>query len=348
MPRQSKYYAELEKNLKKQLHELQKQLPLYTKPYLDDRELSKQPRTAIANTRDLITFFEWLHEENPLCRSLSVKEIPMDILEKLDFNDINDFQRYLSYSDGIKSHDNSASGINRRMATVRTFFRFLVQHRYLENDPTIGAAKAPKQKRRPIDRLSNEEAKDLLDHVEASLSGTERSRAFRVKTQLRDTAICTLLLNTGIRVSECVGLDLKDINFESHSFRVVRKGGGIDEIYFNHSVSQALEDYINLERPKYISSEDEPALFLSMQKRRMTARSVEILIKQYGQVLFPDQRMYPHKMRKTYGTALYNATGDIALVASALGHKSINTTRDHYAALDENRAKATSEFDPFS
>ena len=85
----------------------------------------------------------------------------------------------------------------------------------------------------------------------------------------------------------------------------------------------------------------EEALFLSSQMKRMSVRTVENMVKKYTQTVTTSKNITPHKLRSTYGTALYQETGDIYLVADVLGHSDVNTTRKHYAALeDEQRRRA--------
>ena len=152
-------------------------------------------------------------------------------------------------------------------------------------------------------------------------------------------ALLTLLLGTGIRVSECVGLDLKDLDFESNGIRIKRKGGYESIVYFGDEVETALLDY--LEQRHHIPMQGhENALFLSLQNRRMAVRSVENLVKKYASRVTTLKKITPHKLRSTYGTSLYRETGDIYLVADVLGHKDVNTTRKHYAALEDERRRS--------
>jgi site-specific recombinase XerD len=153
-------------------------------------------------------------------------------------------------------------------------------------------------------------------------------------------ALLTLLLGTGIRVSECVGLDLNDIDFKNGGIRIHRKGGKEVTVYFGTEVEDALLDYLE-ERNQMIAEEgSENALFLSMQKKRIAVRSVENLVKKYSRMVTPLKKITPHKLRSTYGTSLYKETGDIYLVADVLGHSDVNTTKKHYAALEDERRRS--------
>ncbi len=153
-------------------------------------------------------------------------------------------------------------------------------------------------------------------------------------------ALLTLLLGTGIRVSECVGLNIADIDFKNGGIRIYRKGGKEVTVYFGTEVEDALLDYLE-ERDRIIPEKGhEDALFLSLQRRRMAVRSVENLVKKYARIVSPLKPITPHKLRSTYGTNLYRETGDIYLVADVLGHSDVNTTKRHYAALEDERRRS--------
>ena len=151
----------------------------------------------------------------------------------------------------------------------------------------------------------------------------------------------TLMLGTGIRVSECVGLDMDDVDFKNNGIKIHRKGGSESVVYFGDEVRETLLEYM-AERQKITAADGSVnALFLSMQNKRINVRSVENMVKKYSQLVTTLKHITPHKLRSTYGTNLYLETGDIYLVADVLGHKDVNTTRKHYAEIeDERRRKA--------
>ena len=156
-------------------------------------------------------------------------------------------------------------------------------------------------------------------------------------------ALISTLLGTGIRISECVGLDLTDVDFDNNGLRIVRKGGNESIVYFGEEVREALLAYLE-ERKKMEPAEGhEEALFLSMQKKRLSVRAIQNLVDKYAKTVTSLKHISPHKLRSTYGTALYNETGDIYLVADVLGHKDVNTTRKHYAHLEEERRRMAAD-----
>lgn len=336
MGRNSDYYKEQRLKKQKKLQELKKGLPSYVLPYLDEKELNSQISTVVSYAYDLHTFFRYLLEYSPACRDMKTHEISIDVIKNLTFEDINEYQRYLSYSDSRETHVNSERGIARRMAPLRGFFQFAALHNYLDSDPTLGAAKRRKAPKNDIIRMNQSEVNNMLNTIKHSNVSSIRQKKFCEKSKLRDTAIVTLLLNTGIRVSECVGLDLNDLNFQENTLSIVRKGGKSSTLYFNTLVSQALQEYIELERtPLMTDNPDEKALFLSNRRQRLCVKSIENIVKKFAKESVTGKHITPHKLRSTYGTALYQATGDIRLVADVLGHEDINTTAKHYAAIEE-------------
>ena len=198
----------------------------------------------------------------------------------------------------------------------------------------------PKLHEKEIIRLDPDEVALLLDFVENGDGLTEKQREYHKKNKVRDLAIMTLLLGTGLRVSECVGLDIQDVDLKNDGIKVHRKGGKEVIVYFGDEVHDAITDYL-AERKKLIPVQgDENALFLSMQNKRIGVRTIENMVKKYSGLVTSLKHITPHKLRSTYGTNLYRETGDIYLVADVLGHSDVNTTRKHYAAIQEDRRRS--------
>ena len=212
----------------------------------------------------------------------------------------------------------------------------------IKNNPAA-LVPMPKKHAKEIIRLEPNEVAILLDQVEDGTKLTKKELEYHKKTKNRDVALLTLLLGTGIRVSECVGLDIQDVNFDVDGIKIRRKGGYEAVVYFGTEVETALLDYLE-EREHMIPEQGhENALFLSLQNRRMAVRSVENLVRKYASRVTTLKKITPHKLRSTYGTTLYQESGDIYLVADVLGHKDVNTTRKHYAAQDDERRRSAAQ-----
>ena len=190
-----------------------------------------------------------------------------------------------------------------------------------------------------------DEINDMLYVVETGYGLNKRQSAYHNQTKVRDSAIITLFLGTGIRISELVGLNVDDIDLKTNSFVVTRKGGNRAVLYFNNDVNMAIGAYLEQRAENESISNDEPALFLSLQNKRISTRTVQDLVKKYAKIVSPLKKITPHKLRSTFGTTLYRQTGDIYVVADCLGHKDVNTTKKHYAAITEDiRKKASTNF----
>ena len=325
----------------KHLRELIKELPHFCGDFFRGIEPRTSSRTRIAYAYDLKVFFDFLQKENPVIRKIDMKEIPLDFLNTLRVVDIEEYMEYLKYrfNDRNQEVTNKERGIMRKISSLKSFYNYYYRNERLRNNPAA-LIQLPKLHEKEIIRLDVDEVALLLDEVEKGESLTEKQKAYHEKTKVRDLALLTLLLGTGIRVSECVGLDLNDIDFKNGGIRIHRKGGKEVTVYFGSEVEDALLDYLE-ERNQMIPEDgSENALFLSMQKKRIAVRSVENLVKKYSKLVTPLKKITPHKLRSTYGTSLYKETGDIYLVADVLGHSDVNTTKKHYAALEDERRRS--------
>ena len=316
-------------------------LPAFCKTFFRGIEEYTSSRTRLAYAYDIRLFFEYLHENNAVCKKMEITDYPLSILDDVKRVDIEEYLQYMSFyqKDG-KDISNDERGKARKLASLRSFYNYYFQNEMIDTNPAA-LVPLPKQHEKEIIRLEPNEVAILLDQVEDGTKLTKKELEYHKKTKLRDVALLTLLLGTGIRVSECVGLDISDINFDVNGMKIRRKGGYEAIIYFGDEVETALLDYLE-ERNHIIPAEGhENALFLSLQNRRMAVRSVENLVKKYSSRVTTLKKITPHKLRSTYGTTLYQESGDIYLVADVLGHKDVNTTRKHYAAqADERRRKA--------
>lgn len=329
-----------QKNILK-LRELLLMLPSFCKDFFRGIHDTTSSRTRIAYAYDLHIFFSFLHEMNSVCQKMEIVDFPLSILDQLTREDILEYTEYLNlYQKDGKQITNDERGKTRKLASLRTFYHFFYTNEMIHNNPAV-LVSLPKLHQKEIVRLEPDEVAILLDQVEEGIKLTKGQTKYHRKTKLRDMALLTLLLGTGIRVSECVGLNKIDLDFNTNGIRIHRKGGYETVVYFGEEVQTALLAYLS-ERDQIIPlTGHENALFLSIQNRRITVRAVENLVKKYAGLVTNLKKITPHKLRSTYGTALYQETGDIYLVADVLGHKDVNTTKKHYAAIeDANRRKA--------
>ncbi len=343
MPDKAYYEDVIIKNELK-LRELLKDLPRFCKQFFIAIEPTTSSRTRIAYAYDLGCFFHYLKDNNPSLKKIEIPDLPIKILDSLTPQDIEEYLYYLKvYDKDGKAHANEERGIKRKLASLRTFYNYFFKNELIDTNPAV-KVDMPKLHDKTIVRLDADEVAELLDVVEFGEKLSDRQIAYHEKTKVRDLALLTLMLGTGIRVSECVGLDLDDVDFKNNGIKVHRKGGAEVVVYFSNEVRDALIPYWEERQGIDAAPGSTNALFLSLQKKRITVRAVENLVKKYSKLVTNLKNITPHKLRSTYGTALYRETGDIYLVADVLGHKDVNTTRKHYAAIEDDRRRAAAKY----
>lgn len=335
------YHDQVNKENIEKMRAVLQELPKFCKQFFRGIENTTSTRTRLGYALDLRIFFEFIQQNNNALRRTPIREYPLSLLDQLGREDIEEYLDYLElYYKDDKEYRNDERGKSRKLASLRSMYHYFYTSELIEKD-VAALVPMPKLHEKEIIRLDPDEVATLLELVENGEELTETEKRYHRVTKTRDLALLTLLLGTGIRVSECVGLNLNDVDFKNGGIRIVRKGGYEAVVYFGEEVEDALLDYWDERTHKAAATGHEDALFLSMQNKRISVRAVEKLVKKYASKVTSLKKITPHKLRSTYGTNLYRETGDIYLVADVLGHKDVNTTRKHYAAQqEENRRRA--------
>ena len=355
------------KNINK-IREIQKDLPPIVTQFMNTTDIQRMETSSrLGYIRDLRTFFYFLPREIPEFADTLPSKITVEQLGNLKKTDFDIYYDYLNlyikpkYGDGDVNHAdvhapysrkvasdlkgqtaNEAPGKARKIVALRRFFKYLFDNEYIKTDYTQ-RIKPPKIVEKEIVYLNEEEIAKVIETVKNGF-GEKKQAKFLDNSRVRDLAIMTMLLGTGMRASECVGIDLDHINLEERTVYVTRKGGKEMTLYFNASTAEALEDYLQIRNKIVPEPGSEKALFLSSQRKRISARALQNLVKKYANVACPGKKkLSPHKMRSSFGTALYNANHDIEQVANTLGHSNVNTTKKHYVHDDKENRKAAAE-----
>ena len=331
-------HTDMENTLK--LRQVLATLPPFCKDYFRAIDTTTTAKTRISYAYDIRIFFQFLLDENPAFKDHAMTDFTVDVLDQIKAVDLEEYQEYLKlYQSGDKTETNGERGLKRKISALRSFYAYYYKREMIHTNPTV-LIDVPKIHEKSIIRLDIDEVAMLLDYIEhCGDTLTGQKRVFYEKTKERDLAIVTLLLGTGIRVSECVGLDIEDVDFKNNGIKVTRKGGNEMVVYFGPEVEKALKRYLEVREGITPLAGHEHALFYSAQRKRMGVQAVENMVKKYSRHITTTKKITPHKLRSTYGTALYQETGDIYLVADVLGHKDVNTTKKHYAALDDARRR---------
>ncbi len=318
---------------------LNEELPPFCYDYFIAIENQTSSLTRLNYAHDLKIFFFYV-QQRVLRGKKEVREITLDDLDGITNTDIEYFLGFLThYKYGEREHFCNERAKARKLSSVRAMFKHFFNRGLISVDNSSKVA-TPKLHEKPIIRLEQNEVYGIIATVESGNGLSPHQLAYHEKNKVRDEAILMLFLGTGIRISELVGLNNDDLNFDNNSFIVTRKGGNKSILYFDGDVAAALMRYMDQKEQRSVSPDDSNALFLSNKNRRITVRAVENLVQKYAKIVSPLKKISPHKLRSTYGTQLYKATGDIYIVADILGHKDVNTTRKHYAAISDDNRRA--------
>ncbi len=326
---------------KQEFDELIKKLPPFCKTYFVGISQRTTALTRLNYARDLGVFFNFLKSETEEFAGVEPADFTLRMLNDVTPGMIEQFLFYITDYNGVQKTGTEIERTNdiqakaRKLSAISSMYKYFMLKQQIATDP-VGFVEKPKKRDNAIIRLDPAEVANLLDAIESGEGQTENQKKRNAPLVLRDVAIMTLFLGTGIRISECTGINIKDIDFAERAVLITRKGQKKQVVYYGDEVEDALGKYLE-ERLKIKPEDgDEDALFLSNQNKRITNRAVQMLVKKYAGIVTPLKHITPHKLRSTFGTNLYQETGDIYLVATVLGHSDVNTTRKHYAQNSED------------
>ena len=344
------YLEQLNTERTEKIRSMLRSLPESCSDFISSIAMTTSVLTRMAYTIDLQTFCSFATKEIPYFAEKSPENWADEDLGYFTAKHLHAYADYLTlyYKDEdigetieqqkvLRNHE---CGVMRKLSSLRSYFDYMFKSERIKGN--IAALVAlPKLHEKPILHLIGPEVERLLSVANDGSEMTKTQQSFHHHTRKRDYAILMLFLGTGIRVSECVGIDTTDLDFANNAVLVTRKGGNQVILYYPDEVADALKDYLaERKQIKPATAADKNALFLSLQRKRISQRAVQIMVKKYCAIAVPlKKRMSPHKLRSTYATRLYHETEDIYLVADALGHSDVNTTRRHYAAMSDQRRR---------
>ena len=331
------------------LREYTEQLPDFVTEYLIEYYTGESVNTQIGYAIDIRVFFNYLKAE-VLKKVDDIKNITIKDIDNLKVTDLIRFKSYLrEYEQEThtvtgkiikRTYRNSAYGINRKMSAVRGMFIYLYKTEQIKENITdkVDFAKLHQKIKK---RLTSQETCDLLDVIYNGEKYYEgRLLTEYKKRKARDTAIFTTYLGTGIRVSELINLNIEDLDLDTNSFIVTRKGGDQQEIFMPQQVKETISEYLEQEKSLRETIEKGP-LFLSRNGKRFTTAGIEKLLKNYCRTVSitnPDKTR-PHALRRTFACQLLEDGVDIKMVAELLGHKNIEVTHKYYAQYNAKARK---------
>ena len=224
------------------LRDVLKTLPPFCKDFFRAIEPRTTTKTRISYAYDIRIFFQFLLEQNPAFRDWSIDAFTVDVLDQITAVDLEEYEEYLKvYQAGDKTETNGERGLKRKMSSLRSFYAYYFKREMIHTNPTV-LVDVPKIHQKSIIRLEADEVALLLDYIEHGGDDlTGQKKVYYEKNKDRDLALVTLLLGTGVRVSECVGLDIEDVDFKNNGIKVTRKGGNEMVVYFGPEVEKALQ-----------------------------------------------------------------------------------------------------------
>ncbi len=341
-----KYQEELYLDLEKRSNKIISALPRFCIKFFNHiKGRGMSPRTKLQYAYDMQRFFRYL-KDSPGFKNVDLKNCTAsEVLDKLNIEDIQEYIATLEFYSVTNKKGKeetrlaSPSSIARKISSLRTFYKYYFKIGDIEKNLS-DLMDIPKIPVKNISVMDKGQVTRILKAVTNTENMNELQLNRRNKIIKRDFAIIMLLFGTGLRVSELVGINTSDVDFYNASIIVTRKGGDEDEVYFGQEVQDALSDYLENGRDLLLGKNaSEPALFLSTQHKRISVRSVQLLIKEYAAKAGLNINVTPHTMRRTFGTNLYEETSDIYLVADALNHSSVETTKKHYAKMRKDHKR---------
>ena len=342
----SDYFEDREIKYTERTRSICEELPPYVMQFIVGIQMRTTSSTRFAYANDLKIFLNYLLKSRFRSKHSDIKQITLDDLSQLTSFDVELFLEYLSFYtvDGKKIKCGERAK-ERKLSALRSFFKYFFKHDLLDSNITQ-KVDTPKIHDKPIIYLEKNEISRILDEAVNGESLSVREKNYHALTKTRDVALLSLMLGTGIRISECVGINEKDLNLNNNSVLVTRKGGNKTILYYSDEVASALIEYLNWKEDQITEQtpfakkmKEFDALFLSLQGKRINIRTVENLVKKYAAIAAPLKKITPHKLRSTFGTTLYRETKDIYVVADILGHRDVNTTKKHYAAISDEIRK---------
>lgn len=290
------YHTQAQLTRTRRLREFQRELPDFCSDYFMAIEQQTSVLTRLSYAYDLKLFFQYLSDELPKFGGKPVVSFTAADIQQVTKQDLERYARYLTLyvknetlEDGeIASREmtNHEYGIKRKYASLRAFYKYLFAEGLIESN-TASLIPLPKLHEHAIIRLDVDEVARILDVAESGQSLPKACQKYHHVTRKRDVAMLSLFLGTGIRISECVGLNIDDFDFEQNAFVVTRKGGKEVILYLSDEVADALKDYLAERKEIEALPGHENAFFLSIQRRRITQRAVENMVKKYAAIAAP-------------------------------------------------------------
>ncbi|MGN1227594.1 MAG: tyrosine-type recombinase/integrase [Christensenellales bacterium] len=260
------YFNLRDENSYKKILKIVDELPSFCENYFVSIESNTSTLTRLNYAYDLRLFFNYLVNNVNKFANKTVKEFSLEDLTKVTSTDIEKYLSWLNfYTKNGEKRYNKEKGKSRKLSSIKSLYNYCFKKDLIPAN-IADKVSSPKIHEKEILRLEPNEMVKVLDEVNAKGGFTKRQQSYVSNTKKRDEAIFYMFLGTGIRISELVGLNIEDINFDINSFKIVRKGGNSTILYFTDEVKEKLIEYLP-ERNRILKNVEQNAFFISLQKK---------------------------------------------------------------------------------
>ncbi len=311
--------------------------PAYVKDFITYIEAikGKSKNTAKEYYLDIRSFLRFMKVHRGLAtydeiENLSIQDVDIDFIRAITLHDLYEYLAYTS-----RERLNNANSRARKVASLRSFFKYLSSKANLLDSNPAYELDSPKIPKTLPKYLSLDESKQLLEHIDGN-------------NKIRDYAIITLFLNCGMRLSELAGINLNDV--KGDTLTVLGKGNKERTIYLNQACIEAIEDYLANVRPKSgIKAPDQNAMFISRNNRRISVKTIQHIVKMHLKAAGLDETKYSvHKLRHTAATLMYKyGHVDVRILQEILGHTNLSTTQI-YTHVDDEQLRNAAKSNPLA
>jgi len=343
------------------MQQLLKDLPWYVGEFIDHRRRKLSSSSMMNYCHDFKIFFNWIISES--IYQGNIKEVPLEIMEKLTVQQMESFLGFLEYV-----LENKEITVNRKLSALKSLFN------YLQNIAETPDLK-PYISRNVMAKIDFNVMKDSIETTANKMEGKilmgDEYEAFRqfishdygqinknnkkifnfhILNKERDTAIISLILGSGLRLSEVVNLDLADIDFNKFTARAIRKGNKEQFVYFSKLAMDDLKEYLTVRTERYKVEKGVKALFVSAPmgpkgtSRRLSARAIEKMVEKYA-LAYGKPSLSVHKLRHSFATRYHREINDVPKLRRQLGHSSIQTTMIYTHIKNDDLKNAVDKMD---
>ena len=325
-------------NLTKKIFVFCNRLPEFCSPFLLETGTEMANTTRLAYAHELDWFFEYLVNYKPDFCDMDPKDITLEDFKKVNSQDIS---RYLTI---IRDQGRAERTVARKRAALSRFFSYLTANRMVPFNPVNAAVKVKIHQSDEVLHLDMREQIRFLDAVESGDGLTKRQQKHHDRYRLRDLALITMLLDTGMRVSEIHAIDIADLDLDKCSVVIIRKGGNMQTIYFSDECRDCLRDYLDQRKVSHTELNKRSPLFVTTGEKRLSIRAIEVLVKKYAISSIPGKgvKISPHKMRSSFAMEFYAEEKDILALQRKMGHKNITATNIYAKATDKKMRETRS------